>query len=341
MPARFFTDARVVIVAGKGGVGKTTVTAALASAAAHAGLSTLIVEVEGKSGLGAVFGRDAPLTYEEVTLSGNEGANGSPALEATRGTIRARTLTPDDALVEYLDDHGLSRVSRRLAESGTLEIVSTAAPGIKDILILGKIKQLERLDPADLILLDAPAAGHAISFLRSAGALLDAVPVGPIGHQAREVMELLTDSERCQVLLVTIPEETPVNEVIETAFSLEDHVGIKLGPVVVNGLYPDLHGLDTDPHEAAERAGTVMRPGEVELLRSAARFRRRRADLQRDQVARLRRELPLPQLHLPFLFDAEVGPEELDNLAGAVTAGLVEIAMELHDAPSAAPNATE
>ena len=85
MPARFFTDARVVIVAGKGGVGKTTVTAALASAAAHAGLSTLIVEVEGKSGLGAVFGRDAPLTYEEVTLSGNEGAHDVEQRVSTHG----------------------------------------------------------------------------------------------------------------------------------------------------------------------------------------------------------------------------------------------------------------
>ena len=327
-PAGFFAGARVVIVAGKGGVGKTTVTAALASAAARAGHSTLIVEVEGKSGLGALFGHDGRLTYEEVTLSRSG--------DAQSGTVRARTLTPDDALVEYLDTHGLSRISRRLADSGTLEIVSTAAPGIKDILILGKVKQLEREDPADLIVLDAPAAGHAITFLRSAAGLLDAVRVGPIHHQAGEVMELLTDGERCQVMLVTIPEETPVNEVVETAFSLEEHVGIRLGPVVVNGLYPELAGLDADPAAAARRAGVVLRDGESELLRSAARFRRRRTELQQEQLVRLGDELPLPQLRLPFVFGAEVGADELRTLAAAVTDGLAAIDRAAGDAPPAA-----
>jgi anion-transporting ArsA/GET3 family ATPase len=157
-PAQFFAASRLVIVAGKGGVGKTTVTAALARAAAETGLSTLIVEVEGKSGLASAFGRE-PLTYDEVDLAPG---------------IRGRTLTPDDALLEYLLDHGMARVSKRLMSSGALDIVSTAVPGIKDILILGKVKQLERAGAADLILLDAPAAGHAITFLLAARALLDA-----------------------------------------------------------------------------------------------------------------------------------------------------------------------
>ncbi|HEX4820862.1 MAG TPA: ArsA-related P-loop ATPase, partial [Acidimicrobiales bacterium] len=155
-PAQFFAASRLVIVAGKGGVGKTTVTAALARAAADTGMSTLIVEVEGKSGLASAFGRE-PLTYDEVELAAG---------------IRGRTLTPDDALLEYLRDHGMARVSRRLMSSGALDIVSTAVPGIKDILILGKVKQLEQKRRADLIVLDAPASGHAISFLRSARGLL-------------------------------------------------------------------------------------------------------------------------------------------------------------------------
>ena len=83
--------------------------------------------------------------------------------------------------------------------SGALDMVATAAPGIRDILVLGKVKQLERAGAADLIVLDAPAAGHAITFLQSARALLDAVRVGPINAQARDVLELLTDHERCQV----------------------------------------------------------------------------------------------------------------------------------------------
>jgi anion-transporting ArsA/GET3 family ATPase len=304
-PAQFFAASRLVIVAGKGGVGKTTVTAALARAAALTGLSTLIIEVEGKSGLAAVFGRE-PLSYEEIELSPER---------KDAADIRGRTLTPDDALLEYLRDHGLQRISKRLANSGALDVVSTAAPGIKDILILGKVKQLERMGVADLIVLDAPAAGHAITFLLAARALLDAVRVGPINTQAKDVLELLTDPTRCQVVLVTLPEETPVNELIDTAYHLEDRVGVSLGPVVVNGLYPAIEGLDADPAAAADAAGTTLRPGEAGTLAAAAAFRRSRMELQRDQVARLSSELPLPQLHLPYLFTADLTPDDLEVLA--------------------------
>jgi anion-transporting ArsA/GET3 family ATPase len=206
--------------------------------------------------------------------------------------------------------------------SGALDIVSTAVPGIKDILILGKVKQLERAKAADLILLDAPAAGHAITFLLAARALLDAVRVGPINTQAREVLELLTDHERCQVMLVTLPEETPVNELIDTAYHLEDRVGVSLGPVVVNGRYPSIGGLDTTPDAAASAAGATLLAGEAEALAAAADFRRHRMALQREQVDRLAAELPLPQLHLPYLFSADLGPDELGLLADALLAGI-------------------
>ena len=245
-PVQFFAASRLVIVAGKGGVGKTTVTATLARAASRHGLSTLIVEVEGKSGLSSMFG-EAPFAYDEVVLA-----------EADEGTgvaeIRARTLTPDDALLEYLGDKGMNRLSKRLVNTGALDMVATAVPGIRDILVLGKVKQLERATAADLLILDAPAAGHAITFLQSARGLADAVRVGPINAQARDVLELLGDAERCQVMLVTLPEETPVNELVETAFNLEDRVGVSLGPVVVNGMYPSLPGLETDPAVAAKDA---------------------------------------------------------------------------------------
>lgn len=305
-PAEFFAASRLLIVAGKGGVGKTTVTASLARAAAISGLSSLIVEVEGKSGLAAVFGRE-PLTYEEVELG--EG-------------IRGRTITPDDALLEYLRDHGLSRISRRLANSGALDVVATAAPGIKDILILGKVKQLERAMSADVILLDAPAAGHAITFLLSARSLLDAVRVGPINTQASEVLAMLTDPGRCQVVLVTLPEETPVNELVDTAYHLEDRVGVSLGPVVVNGLYPGIEGLDSDPELAAQAAGTSLRPGEAGALRAAAAFRRGRMTLQQEQVDRLASKLPLAQLHLPYLFTTDLGPDDLEVLARRLLEGV-------------------
>ena len=262
---RFCATSRVVIVAGKGGVGKTTVTAALATAAARTGMSVLIVEVEGKSGLASCFGESA-LTYEEAEL---------------RPGVRARTLTPDDALLEYLDDHGMRRISKRLSRSGALDVVATAVPGMRDILVLGKVKQLERANAADLIILDAPAAGHAVSFLLSARGLLDAVRVGAINRQAAEVVELLSDPARCQVMLVTLPEETPVNELIETAYAVEDRAGVALGPIVVNCCVPPLGPAggalrDEDGVRAdAVAAGLTLDDGEVRALADAGRVPRR------------------------------------------------------------------
>jgi anion-transporting ArsA/GET3 family ATPase len=309
---QFCSASRVVIVAGKGGVGKTTVTAALATAATRSGRSVLIVEVEGKSGLAACFGR-SPLTYEEQEL---------------RPGLRARTLTPDEALLEYLEDHGLRRISRRLTASGVLDVVATAVPGMKDILVLGKVKQLERADAADLIVLDAPAAGHAISFLLSARGLLDAVRVGPIRKQAADVVELLTDPARCQVMLVTVPEETPVTELVETAFAIEDRAGVALGPVVVNSSVSTLPGSGdtqcdvTGLRVAAKAAGVALPEGQVHALASASAFRNDWHRRQQAQSARLAALLPLPQIHLPFLFTADIGPTEVDALAEAFTVGV-------------------
>lgn len=316
-PAQFFTASRVTIVAGKGGVGKTTVSAALALAASRAGLSALIVEIEGKSSLPGWFGH-AELGYEDLVLREADPARGL-------GELKARTLTPDEALVDYLRDHGLQRISKRLAKSGALDMVATATPGIKDVLVLGKVKQLERNAIADVIILDAPAAGHAISFLRSARGLLDAVKVGPIESQARDVMELLTDPARCEVVLVTLPEETPVNELVETAFSLEDQVGVNLGPVVVNALYPLLENLEVDPTVAAAEAGMRLTTEELATLGEAATFRLQRTALQQEQVARLNRELPLPQLELPYLFTTDLDLPHLELLADALLDQLAQL----------------
>jgi anion-transporting ArsA/GET3 family ATPase len=311
-PAQFLTAPRVTIVAGKGGVGKTTAAAALGMAASQSGRSALIVEVEGKSALAGLFGVPE-LTYDEIELI--------PAGPG-QGGLRARTLTADDALVEHLETHGLRRISNRLTSSGALDMVATATPGIKDVLLLGKIKQLERTAVADVIVVDAPAAGHAISFLRSAQGLLDAVKMGQIETQAREVHEMLSDPARSQVVLVTLPEETPVNELVETAFSLEDQVGVSLGPIVVNGLYPPLAGLGTDPTKAAAAAHAKLLPGEAAALRAAAAFRTARAALQDVQVDRLGRELPLPQLRLPFLFTTDLTRGDIEQLAGHLLEGI-------------------
>ncbi|HEX6391906.1 MAG TPA: ArsA-related P-loop ATPase [Acidimicrobiales bacterium] len=304
----FRPPARVTIVAGKGGVGKTTVSAALAYVAARAGLTTLVVEVEGKSGLPVLFGREDPLGYQETVLLGL-GEIGAGSAE-----LRARTLTPDDALVEYLESHGMRRVSRRLTSSGALDVVATAVPGIKDILVLGKVKQLEALSASgspgapDFIVVDAPAAGHAVTFLASAYGLLDAAAVGPIRAQATEVIGLLGDPQRCQVMLVTIPEETPVNEAVDTAFHLEDRAGVQLAPIVVNGLWSHLDLRQPMGQDSID-------PADVERVAKAAEFRSDRQRLQEEQVARLAQMLPLPQIRLPFLFSTELGPEDVRILA--------------------------
>jgi anion-transporting ArsA/GET3 family ATPase len=307
MPAmelhRFCSTSRVVIVAGKGGVGKTTVTAALATAAARSGMSVLIVEVEGKSGLGSCFGLTAPLDYEECVVGSG---------------VRARTLTPDHALVDYLEERGLKRISKQLARSGALEVVATAVPGMKDILVLGKIKQLERAEVADLIIVDAPAAGHAVSFLLSPRGLYDAVRLGQVRRQAEEVVDLLADPARCQVMLVTLAEETPVNELVETAFQLEDRVGVKLGPVVVNAVPEDLALSSTSAAQDAVAAGIALSMADAAALDAAATFRRDRHELARVQAHRLGERLPLPQLQLPFVF-GEIGPAEIERLADRLT----------------------
>jgi anion-transporting ArsA/GET3 family ATPase len=308
--AEWCSSSRVIILAGKGGVGKTTTAAALSVAAARAGRSVLLVELEGKSGLGSMFGIH-DLDGEQEVYPG----------------VRALPLAADEALLEYLEGHGLMRMSKRLVGTGALDIVATAVPGMKEILVLGKVKALQRAGAADVIVVDGPAAGHAVTFLLSPKGLLDAVRVGPVLAQAVEVTEMLADPDRAQVMLVTLPEETPVNETAETAEAFLDRVGLTLGPLVVNGLYPDrpLDGL-TSPEEvraAAERAGVALPGSQAEHLAAAARFVTRRRHLQEEQLVRLAERLPdLPQVVLPFLFASDIGRSELEVLADALTAGV-------------------
>ena len=273
-PLQFLTDAHVVIVAGKGGVGKTTVTAVLARAAADRGLRVLVVELDGKTALKGLAGDD----------------------------IGCLALTPTAALAEYLDTHGLGRVAKRLATSGVIEVVATAAPGIDDIVVLGKIKQLEQSGNYDLIVVDGPAAGHAITFLMAPANLLKLVRSGPIHSQAIDVGQLLTDPGRAQVLLVTLPETTPVNEVIETAAALRNDGGLHLGPVVVNA-------FDEGDDLPLDRA----KPGTA--LYEAAEFRNARRDLHRRESQRLGDALDLEQIRLPLLATQSLDHQAISELA--------------------------
>jgi anion-transporting ArsA/GET3 family ATPase len=328
--ATFCAQSHVLVVAGKGGVGKTTMTAALARMASQAGLSVLIVELEGKSGITAAFGLDHDLDYGEGELmgSGSGSESVSESGDGASGTVRARRITPDDALVEYLVDHGLKRVSKRLVSSGVIDVVATAIPGIRDVLVLGKIKQLERERAADLIVVDAPATGHAITFLTSASGLVNAARGGPLRSQAQDVVDLLADASRCRVILVTLPEELPVSETIESAFTLEDKAGVQLGPVIVNACDPAPDGLDVPASEAASRAAVPVSEAHLKALEGARLFRLERHAVSAAQLERLSRDLPLPQLLIPAIGAESIGPVETDLLADALRVAIADLEPE-------------
>ena len=319
--ASFCRQSRVLVVAGKGGVGKSTMVAALGRMASDAGLSVLVVELEGKPGIRVAYGGHGPLLYEESLLAAPSPSGAGP--------VRGRRITPDDALLEYLADHGLHRVSKRLLSTGVLDVVATAIPGIRDVLVLGKVKGLERDRVADLILVDAPATGHAVTFLTSAGGLLGIARSGPVQTQAAEVDALLRDPVRCRVVLVTLAEEMPVSETVEAAYQLEDRAGLRLGPVIVNSVAGLPPGLDGDAGEAAGTVGVRCSDEQLAALNEARRFRIRRAELEAEQLARLGRELPLPQLRVPELAAPVIGPAELDVLSASLARGIGDLVPEV------------
>ena len=302
----------VVIVTGKGGVGTTTVTAAIARSAFDLGLKVLVVDVEDTA------------AWARLLPEGDRTGSGE-------GKIEFAHLRAQELLEEYLEARRLGLIARRLRNSGVLEVVGTAAPGIDDLVVLGKIKQLERSGQWDLILLDAPATGHAITMLTSPAGIASAVTAGPLRTQADEALAFLGDARRCRVMLVTLPEATPVNEVVETAFALEDRVGVQLGPVVVNLVDEpdselmnlDLTGQIRDQVELAE--------GDAVELWEAARFRVNRALLQREQLGRLAVQLPLAQIHLPHIPTADLGASGISVLAARLTQWLSQ---SLHARPA-------
>lgn len=201
----FFTASRILIVAGKGGTGKSTVSGALALAAARSGLRVRLIDLDG------------PTT----------------SVPAHENLVR-ETVSPGRALSDYLDSRGFGFVSRRLASSGIVELVASTAPGIDDLLVLGKVKSIAHSPDVDLVVVDGPASGHALDMLRAPTQLKRAVPGGPIGHQADEVITMLGDAMRCRTMIVTTPAVTPVHEAVAAMNELAHDFGVALAPVVVN-----------------------------------------------------------------------------------------------------------
>lgn len=302
------TNARVTVVAGKGGVGSSTVAAALALLAARQGADVLLIAVDGRPGLGPLLGGE-PIGPQERVLRAF----------GRRGRIRGRTIPPAQAFSDYLELKGISGLLRKAASAASLDVIAAATPGLEHLLVLGKIKELDREKAADLIIVDAPPAGLAAPFLRSASALQGVVASGPVRTQADEVAEMLADKTRCQALLVTIPEETPINEVVELAYDVEEKLGLTLGPLVINGCWPDLEGLQISPTAAARAQGVKLSRAAKIGLDASAEFGRLRMDGQRRQLARLDELLPLSRVILPRVPTARFGPAELDILADALS----------------------
>ncbi len=310
-PGRFFASSKVLIVAGKGGVGKTTLAATCATAVARLGLSVLLVEVGGRSAAAPMLGVDA-IGYEPVRARAD--LNGGIG-------IRARSVTPDEALIEWLRFHGFERMVERMVRSGLLEVIAASTPGIKDLLVLGRIRNLEQTESADVIIVDAPASGQALGLLRAPVSITAIAQGGTIHRQARAARDMLSDARRCRVMLVTVASETPVSELIETAFAIEDEVDVALTPVVVNATLGALRGLDADISSAAAAAASLT-AAEVADLRTAAGLRSDLWTRQQAQLARLGRRLPLEQIRLPHLFGADLDPNSIDLLADSLLAGI-------------------
>jgi len=300
----------VIVVAGKGGVGSSTVGAALAVMAARDGADVLLISVDGRPGLGPLLGGPRLDATDRLLCTVGSGRSA--------GRIRGRTVPPQQAFADYLELKGINGVLRKAASAASLGSIAAATPGLEHLLVLGKIKELERDHAADLIVVDAPPAGHAASFLRSASALQDVVATGPVRAQADEVAAMLADRTRCQALLVTLAEETPVNEVIELAYDVEEELGLALAPLVVNACWPDRDGLMSTAAAAAKQQGVKLTSADAAALDAAAAFGRSRLLGQRAQLARLADELPIPRIVLPRLPTATFGRTELDVLADAL-----------------------
>jgi anion-transporting ArsA/GET3 family ATPase len=315
MPLDVLDRAQLLVVTGKGGTGKTMVAAALALAAARRGRRTLVVEVEGRQGLAAPFGRPS-IGYQEVRLA--EGVHGL-------------SVDPEASLREYLGRFGFAPLARLLSWARLTNFVTAAAPGLGDILLVGKVWEAVTRSAGDrrvydLVVLDAPPTGRVVPFLRAPETVAELARVGPIRHQADRVKELLDDPERTALVVTCLPEELPVAETIEATVALRA-AELPLGAVVANQVTADrlasrasrLAALARDPGpllDAASRAGVKLDKEAVGALVEEARDRQRQVARERRLLKQLRAKLgDLPVVELPLLAGVQAGPEAVRTLA--------------------------
>ncbi len=308
----WITSTRVAVVAGKGGVGSSTVAAAYALAAAREGADVLFVAVDGRPGMGPLLG-GRELDSSDRILRKVKGA----------GQVRGRTIPADQAFGDYLELKGVGGMLRRAASAASLPMIAAATPGLEHLLVLGKIKELERERAADLIIVDAPPAGHAAPFLRSATGLSDVVQSGPVRDQSAEVDAMLRDPKRCQAMIVTLPEETPVTEALELGVELQADVGMALLPAVVNSCWPDRPGLAKTPAMAARSHKVTLSASAKSALASSTDFGRERLERQHHQIERLARGIGVPLVALPRLATPRLTLHHLGELADALVGPMI------------------
>ena len=297
-------DKRLVIVTGKGGVGKTTVAVALGLRAAAEGKRTIVCEVSSQENASRIFDH-TEVGFHEVEMEEN---------------LWSISIDPDESMREYVLLQLKVRAMRdMLFRSRIFNYLAAATPGLKELVTIGKIWELAQLDRKvksgrkyDLVIVDAPATGHGIGFLQTPRTFAAIARVGPIHSQAQQLDRLITDHEHTGTAIVALPEEMPVNESAALEKDLRDEVGVAVDRIYLNGLYPERFS-NQEAEQLAELTG-----GEDGAVRAAARAalsEHNRARSQRAQLARLRRRVEAPVRTLPFLFEPELGREGARTLS--------------------------
>jgi len=305
-------DRELLVVAGKGGVGRTTITAAIGLLGARAGRATAMVEMNGVGTLGRLLG-EGPSDYR--------GAEVQPGLHAFN-------ISASQAMEEYLLRHVRIRALYQLVfRNRFIEPFMNAMLGLSDLIALGKVMDLGWEVDDDghplykLLLLDSPATGHGLTMLRAPRAMMDAARKGPLFNNAKLIDDLLSDPTRAALILTTLPEEMPVNETIDLARQVERAGEMHLAAVVINGVPEEPFAPGEEEAFRAFVEGPGSRSGgEVgRALREAERMvvRRRRAQ---QEIDRLRAALDVPMVEVPMLPTRELGLKEIEVIAGHLEA---------------------